>query len=254
VKVIDNTTGEIIDDEGFVSIEEAEAVLFGSIGSELDSKLAQVRVLLRIQELGLYRQKIDDDGHSYPSMIAYLKSLEPQLAAIGAGKSRSLLSWMSRHKIFCSQLNKPESFLRSMGAHAELLLPAAARHDATSQLLDEDVPLAGGGIRLGKARFTELTDFIEERVKESKSGIPEDRWTVKDTADTVREWMEKEQQETAKLHIEAKWVGDKVKMTDLTWWIGDFAYRATDLVPVNHFKLMSKSVVVQGLGDDWRAG
>lgn len=249
---VDASTGEIIED-AYADLDSIEQQLFLSLGSELDQKLVQTRLLVTIHDKGLYRQGLDDEGRAFSSFSSYLKSIEPRLSTVGAGKFRSLQSWMVRYKIFIQGMGYPEAFLREMGSHSDVLLPACSRHDATCTILEDDDPLEGGGKRLGRERFTELTNLIEGKVTASKSGIPEQGWSVNDTCETVREWMEKPEESKAKLSLSCRWVGDKVRVDKVSWWVDkNYLYEPQGSIPIEHFRLIAKSAQVEGLGEDWR--
>lgn len=249
---VDVATGEIIgpDDVGYLSIEDAERDLMASLAVESDIKIREIKILLCVAERQLYRQKLTDEGVPYQNFNAYLKDMARQLDAVGMGKVRSLQSWLTRFKVYVRQLDKPEEWLRQMGTHAELLLPAASRADATSQLLDDDQETAAG-TRFGKERFASLVAEVEDHVL---TDDPLLKWSVNDTKEFVAEQMGKPVTEKARLALECKWVGqDKVKITNVGWWVNEtFRYGSSDLIPIGHFRILSKSADVQGLGEDWR--
>ena len=250
MSTIDYDTGEILDDP-YLTIDDMEQQLFESIGGELDQKLVQTRLLVTIADRGLYRQRLDDNGEPFASFSAYLKSIAPKLNEAGIGKIRSIQNWMVKYKIFVIQMGKPESFLREMASHAELLLPAAARHNATSQLLDEDQPTEAGGVRLGKEGFVSLTEEIEDHVQSIKPNVPETYWTVDDTRGRVAEIVGRDDTK-AKMEIQARWVGNNVRIQSVSWWVGDGKYGTADSIPIDVFRNIAKGTTVEGLGDEWR--
>jgi hypothetical protein len=239
-------TGEPVDDLGYTDIDSAETALFQALSSESDVKLIQTKILVYVAERGLYRQRLSDDGVPYASFDAYLKSIAPRLSSVGAGKYRSLLSWIVRYKVFVQQLGMPESSLRELGSHLEALLPAAARDLPTSTLYDE-----AKDKRLPKHEFKELVDSIAEKVQASRSGIPEQSWTVSDTRAEVETILGKSNPKVRKT-IRASWVGDKVKVHDMTFWIGDYMYKSGDIIPMEHFVQIAKGCTVEGLGERWK--
>jgi hypothetical protein len=253
VTQIIESTGEIVEDnfaKRFYDLDTAEHELFESMGEELSAKVKQIRLLHLINQRELYRQRLDDDGMPLVSMRQYIQSIAPRLEAIGIGKERSLLAWLVKYKVFVTQLGKPESYLQYMGSHCDALIPAAARFDPTSQLLDEDVQTKNGK-RLGRENFLALADEIEERVKES---IEHDiSWSVKDTRDRVLEVMGKEVDPKPKIAVSAKYVngedGQRVKVSDFGIWLDTYFYSLSDLIPLEHFKLIARNWKVDGLGE-----
>lgn len=248
-RTLDSDTGEIVDD-CFMNLEGIEAELFSSLALETDIRIQQVKLLIAVHDRGLYRQGINDDGENFTSFQSWLKSIEPRLSAIGAGRFRSLLDGMIKYKIYIQQLGYPESFLRQLGAHLTVLLPAAARHIPTSQLLPDDEPLENGK-RLGKDNFKGLTDEIAEHVLKQDLRVPETQWQVHDTKERVDELLGRE---NVKVHAEvsAKWAGSKIKIDRVVWWIGDFMYSESDLWEHDHFVKAFKGATVNGLGEDWK--
>lgn len=248
--MIDQVTGEIIEDT-YMDIDSVEAELFKSIGSELDHKLVQTRLLITINDRQLYRQRLDESGEPYPSFSAYLKSIASRLGAAGMGKLRSLQNSLVCYKVYIQGLGYPESFLREMGSHAVLMLAAAARHIPTSKLEDNDEPTDTGGRRLGKESFASFTEEIREKVAGIDTDIPESSWTTEDTKAVVDELLGKDD-DKVKLSISAHWVGKDIKLERLTFWIGSYAYQVGDIIPVDHFRKITKGASVEGVGSDWR--
>lgn len=248
--VLDGATGEIIEDR-FVDLDTAEQELFASFSEEGNQKLRQIKLIWMIQERNLYRQRLTNDGEPMVSMGMYLKSIAPQLRAISGSKERSLKSWLTKYRIYELQLDKSDDWLLEMGAHAELLLPAASRHDATCTLLDADQELESGGKRLGKEKFISLVEDIASKVAASKSGIPEQSWGTRDTKDVVDEIIGRVD-EKVRMEFAAHWAGQDVKLDSLTFWLNDYAYKVGDIIPVEHFKKIAGKHAVEGLGDEWR--
>lgn len=255
-QVIDTVTGEIVEDapeNRFYDLDTCEQELFESMGEELSAKIKQIRLLHIINQRQLYRQRLDDDGNALQSMRQYVKSIAPKLDAIGLGKERSLLSWLVRYRVYIDQLQKPESFLQELGSHAEVMLPAAARFEPTSELLEDDEQTENGK-RLGKENFRQLVEEIEEKVRDSVDS--DVGWTVNDTREYVADIIGKQTEPKPKYAAVAKWVtgeeGVKVKVTDFGIWLNDFYYKIGDIIPVDHFKLIGKSWRIDGLGDSWR--
>jgi hypothetical protein len=248
-QTIDQSTGEIVEDR-YINLDSVEAQLFEALGNELDQKLAQVKALTLIADRQLYRQRTDEDGRTYGSFQLYLKSIEPRMQAIGAGKFRSLLAWITKLKVYHRELGYPETILRQMGSHLDVMLPLAARHLPTSTLLELDEPTEHGK-RLGKEHFAEFVREIEGHVLEQDPSIPETSWQVSDTKAKVDEILGKAD-ERAKMDIIAHWVGDKVKADKWQWWVGDYCFTPTDLIPIEQFRKIAKSATVSGLGDNWK--
>lgn len=250
-EVVDTTTGEILEaNQGYADIDSLEEQLFLAIGSELDLKLAQTRVLITINDRGLYRQRLDDSGRPYQTFTSYLKSIAPRLGAAGMGKLRSLQNWVLAYKIYVQTLGKPETFLRDLGSHAHLMIPAAAKA-ASGQLLEVSEPTEMGGQRLGRSEFSTFVQEIEEKVADSQSGIPEASWSTNDTRERVKEIIGSDE-EKVRVQVDASWVGSDIRLKSLTYWIGDFAYKISDIWKPDHFKKVFSSAQVEGLGDNWK--
>jgi hypothetical protein len=248
-RVIEADTGVVLEEGGYASLEDAERALFASIDQETDQRLRQIQILLDIQERQLYRQRLDEETNEpFETMHGYMKAVEAQLAAVSGSKFRSLLNWMTKWRVYVLQMGRSGEWLKVMGTHAELLLPAAARHVPTSTLQEED-QVTKTGRRLGLEHFTALVEEIEQHVAESKAGHYE--WTLEDTRSRVSELLGKETL-TARCEINAHWVGDDVRLDRVGWWLDEFHYNPGDIVPLDHFRQIAKSAKVEGLGENWR--
>ena len=185
-------------------------------------------------------------------MEEYYKAISEELKAISGSKVRSIRSWMTKYRIYVQQLDKPEDWLRLMGSHAELLLPVAARHVPTCQLLDETQQTPSGK-HLGRKEFCRVVDDIEERVRLART--TDYNWTVHDTKRVVEEILGNAGIKVSKKYT-ARWVGDKVKIDEVTYFVEDgedqFIYEPGDIIPLEHFERIVGGGSVEGLGEDWR--
>lgn len=237
--------------DAFYTLDSAEDELFQAVEREGDVKLYQVKLLLTIKERELYRQRLNEEtGKPFESMEAYLKSIVPRLKAVSGSKVRSLKSWMTRYRIYVLQLDKPEPWLRAMGTHGEILLKAAARHVPTCTLLEEDI-VGEHGRKLGRKGFESLVAEIEARLAEVDPDYPESSWTVADTEARVREIVGGSDSR-ARISIQAHFVGRKIRLDLLTFWVDDAAYHVGDVIDEDHFRRITKGFAVDGLGPEWQ--
>jgi len=237
------------------SIEEAEDALYDMMAKGEALRIQQVQVLARIRDQRLYEQKLNGATNKpYTSMESYLKDLCKSTASFASDAPRTLKSWMTRWEIYNQQLGIDADVLLEMGAHFEILLPVAARERTTMELTEGNVPQLSGGMKLGKSGFEQLTHEIMEKVREARNnpGVDEVAWGVKDTRERVREILGQDNHAVTISFGAAMLPGDKIKMTDVTFWHQKIPYKVGDTIPLEVFKKIVGNATVEGLGDNWK--
>lgn len=255
--------GEIISSEthpSYADLDAAESAFYDTLDAGESLRISQMRILDAIRGQELYRQKTrPKTGLPYGSMEEYVGDLIKSTAAFSGEAPRTLKSWMTRWEIFVKQLDWQPQDLLDMGAHAEVMLPVAARSRTTLALSPANEPLEGGeGKRLGQEEFTRFAEEIRTRVREKQAnpGVDELSWKVSDTKERVKEILGTTT-EKSHLEVNASWKGTaRVSLDAVVFWVGDGdtarQYKIGDTMPVADFQKLFGSAQVNGLGEDWK--